>query len=339
MKKLLIVSMFANVALGAFASFIYLKQFSMVSSEQSNSTDLIKKIAILVPASHSSMEKIEEGFKVALQQKYGLNCSFDLFNANGSRPLMHAQAEEIVQQGYDLVFTIGEGATKIVKEVSTKKNKPIPVVFTAVADPVGQNLVESMQSSGNNLTGISASDNQRLQIEILKQLKPSMKKLLLVYDPTRPSRAAVRDDVQRVAQDLGIEFKTVEIYKTNEIYGKVSAFFDDVDVVLVLTDHVVVSGIDSLVKLCNRHGIMLYTSELDSVSKGAVAGFGIASEDYGSQAADLAYQILAEGKKPFDVPVLQASLFKLRINRKMMKVQNFEIDDYTQFLATSVEFV
>ena len=125
MKKLLLLSFLINIGLSIIATHLYFGQPSVVFSEQNQAVESAKRFAILVPASHPSMEKIEEGFKFALQQKYGLNCVFDLFNANGSRPLMHAQAEEIVQQGYDLVFTIGEGATKLAKEVSTKNNATI----------------------------------------------------------------------------------------------------------------------------------------------------------------------------------------------------------------------
>lgn len=339
MKRLLFYSLLINIVLCAASVYLYFRPLDCSVDSAFKSAKPTKRVAILVPASHPSMEKIEEGFKRSLQVKYGMHCVFDVFNANGSRPLLHAQAEEVVQQGYDMVFSIGEGATKLVKEVSLKKSKPIPVVFTAVANPVTQGLIASEEKSGNNLTGIAVTENPRLQIEVLKKLKPAMKKMLLVYDPTRPSRAAMSDDFEKVAQEQGLEFSAVEIYKTNEIYGKVSAFLEGVDVILVLTDHVVVSGIDSLIKLCNRHSITLYTSELDSVSKGAVAGFGIASEDYGVQAADLAYQILVEGKKPTDVPVRQAAPFKMRINRKMMGEQNFELDSFAQFLATCVELV
>lgn len=310
-----------------------------IISTTTNQTKLFK-IAIFVPTTHPSLEKIEAGFREGLVHKYGLNCSFDIYNANGNPTLMHAQAEEIMQKDYDLIYTIGAMTTQMAKEISIKKQKSTPIVFGVVARPQNLNLIKSLDSSGNHLTGLSADPDYELQMTMLHFLKPDIKRILLVYDPTQSSGLEYDKQVtEKILNRLGIELATLEIYKSNEVYGKVSSMLNNVDAVLIFKDNTVVSSIDSLIKLCNRAGVPLCTTELDSVPKGAVIGFSISSYDSGVESAEKAYTILAEGKHPSQVPITQAKNFKIMINEKSMEPQRFVLNSQLKQLISSVEVI
>ncbi|GEM_PF-485400 len=312
----------------------------VVEEPQQPINDKQFKIAIFTPSTHPSLEKVQEGFCNALVKKYGLNCLFDVYNANGNRTLMHAQAEEIVQNSYDLILTIGAMTTQMAKEVSLKKHKLTPIVFGLVARPEKLNLIESREKSGNHLTGLTADPDYHFQMSMLHFLKPDIKKILLVYDPTQSSGLEYdKNIVEEILTDLGITLTAVEVYKTNEVYSKISALVDTVDAVLIFKDNTVVSSIDSLIKLCNRAEIPLCTTDLDSVPKGAVIGFSVTSYDSGFETAQKAYEILVEGKLPSEIPITQAESFKTMINEKAMKLQKFTLEEHLQQLITSLEVI
>lgn len=298
------------------------------------------KIAIFTPASHPSLDKIEAGFKDGLTKEMKVNCQFDTYNGNGSPTLMHAQAEEIFDKNYDLIFTIGAKTSQMAKEASLRKNRLLPIVFGAVARPEELNLIASREHTENHLTGITADPDYQLQMTMLHFINPNIKRILLIYDPTQSSGLEYDKNVsEKVLNSLGVELKAVEVYKTNDIYSKISSQTDDVDAVLIFKDNTVVSSIDSIIKHCNRIGIPLCVTELDSVPKGASIGFSITSYDAGVESSYKAYNVLVEGKHPSQIPVTQAKNFKIMVNKKTMLIQKLTQNPQLNQLILSLEAI
>ena len=189
------------------------------------------------------------------------------------------------------------------KELTAKKGLNIPVVFAAVANPVDIKLIDSINNSGNNLVGsVEVTDYER-QLNVLKYFKPSVKNLLLVYNPAQGSGLETdKQKVPELAIAHGLNLVAVPVYSAQEVYPKAAAYCDTADAIMVLKDNTVVTAIESLVKLGNNHSIPLMTSELKSVSKGATFGLGIHEYDYGVTSAHLAARILNEGLKPTELP-------------------------------------
>lgn len=307
---------------------------------QKKQTSSSYRIAILTPASHSALQKIQQGFEDTLLKKHNLSCDFTVYNANGNRTLMRSQIEEIIQKNYDLLFTIGAHATQMAKEITTKKQHFAPIVFGAIADPVRLNIVASEEASGTHVTGDKTATNYPDQLSLLLKLKPDMKKMLLVYDPTQSS-GLERDklEIEKLCVAHNITIKAIEVYKTSEIIQKVTTFLPEVDVVMIFKDNTVVPGIDSLVKLCNRHGVTLFSSDLDSVAQGAALGFGVYEYDFGVSGAEQAYRILEEHKNPAQMPITTTKNYKLKLNTKNMQEQGLHINQELLLLIKSIEII
>ena len=285
-----------------------------------------KKIALLVPALHPAMDEIIMGFKEQLHQKAPTaKIDFVEYNANGNKTLLNAQAQDIVSADYDAVFTIGVGASETMHTVIKKRASNLPLIFTAVADPVAHGLVASLTQPQGNATGVIETIEYQQQINALRKVKPAVKSILLVYDPTHPTSNHDKEQFQAVAQKYNITLDGVEIMHSSEISQKVAPFMSSADVVLVLKDHAIVSGIDALITLCNRYGVTLYASDLNSADKGAALAFGVREYQYGSRAADVAYPIVIEGKKPAAVPVAYIEKQYLKINKSAAKMQGLAL--------------
>lgn len=322
-KIMCVASMVANILLlGALAYFIVNCMHKFIRQQKDNPS---YNIAVFMPASHPAMDEISNGFMRTLEREVPGRLTFTVYNANGNKTLLRAQGEEIAGGGYDLVFTIGSACTQSMKELTTKKQIDLPVVFGAVGDPVGTNIVAALSSSGNNVTGVYEGRNYKQQLYFLKLLKPSSGSLLLVFDPSSaPHFEEDKEVIARECSALGMQFQAVEVYNPNEIAQKVPALIDRADTLLILKDHTTVGALDNLIKLCNQAGVTLYASDLNSGDKGAALSYGILEEDTGIEAAFVVKQVLGQ-RAPSDIAINAVEPMKIKLNTRVMYKQGLDV--------------
>lgn len=279
------------------------------------------RIAIFYPSSHPAMDEIEQGFKETVGKQSTQSYVFDVFNANGNKTLLRAQAEQILQNKYDGIFTIGVICTQTIFELSKKRKSLVPIVFCAIDDPAKVGIDENSRKHVP-ITGNTIPDNLENQLKVLLEIKPKTKQLLFVYDPHHGSGLVnIKDHIATILQQNRVDFKAVEVFQTNEIQQKVTPMVNGVDVIMVYTDHTLVSGIDVLISLCNRYDITLYASDLNSGDKGAALSFGVQEYDHGSTAATKMLSIFEKGLSAYEVPITPVQNSKLKINSKTMNKQ------------------
>lgn len=314
-----------------------IKQSGYHVTNSQNTSDMPEyNIAIMIPATHPALEEIQQGFLDTLRPV--LSYRYDVYNANGDRALMRHQAEEIVAKNYDLIFTIATAPALIMKEVVQQRSKDIAMVAGAVDSPVEIGLVQSLQSSGNNITVVTGIDDFEQQLDVLRYVKPQTKSILLVYNST-PGLEKKRSNIEFLCRKKGIGLQSVAIFSINDVLQKVSTFIAVHDVVLILKDNMVVSGIESLINLCNKMHKTLYASDLNSGDKGAVLSFGVHEYDDGVESAYKAIEILKNHKKPSDVPSSMNTRFKVKVNTQFMQLQDLDISEELLFLMKSGEVI
>jgi putative ABC transport system substrate-binding protein len=285
------------------------------------------RIAIFEPASHPAMDEIVQGFTDTIKKNSSAHYIFNRYNANGNKTLLRAQAEDIIHNNYDLIMTIGADPTRTLHELTTKKNISTPIVFTAVSDPVDLGIIASRTSSGNHVTGIEENPNFQDQLDQYIQVKPTIKNLLIVYDPV--IKAGIHEQwaqqVTQIAAKKDINVHYAKVFHTNEIQAKVQPFMQNIDTILIFTDHTTVSGVDSLITLCNRYGVALYASDLNSGDKGAAISYGVMQYDFGADAGKIAVEVLDHHKKPKDIPITEPTIKRIKINSATMKKQGINL--------------
>lgn len=298
-----------------FGVYIFYRQVSVHSQVEGQ-----LRIAIFEPATHPAIDEIVQGFIHEMNQS-GKKYSYTRYNANANKVLLYAQAQEIMQRSYDLVFTIGLGCSVAMKELSLKQASTMPIVFCAIDDHLKFDL------QGTNITGVIDATNYQRQLDIAVQLVPSIKNILLVYDRSQGSGLEKDvDSIQSVLDEKNIGLKVVEINGLTEIQQKTTMFMDHVDLVMILKDHTAVSGIDTLIKLCQKYQVPLLASDLNSGAKGAALAYGIYEADSGRQGALQAQLILEQGRQPAQIPVIAVDGMVMNINRKEAEKQGLNID-------------
>lgn len=248
------------------------------------------RIAIITPTTHPSLEQMEKGFIQTVSADKSQKYRFDTYNALGNKTLLRSEIEEVFRKDYALVLTIGTSASQMTVEVFSKKASPTPIVFTAVNDPEAFHILGS-----ETVTGVKELVDYRSELAFLKKLKPDLKTVLLVYNPSEAGLEKDQREVSRILKEMGIALLTVEVFNVNEIQAKVAAFIEKADALLVLKDNCVVSGLSVLVKFAEHYKIPLMASDLDSPDNGAAFAFGVPEIDYGIEAGKKALLILNEG--------------------------------------------
>ena len=317
-KKHLFITIVVFLCVLIAAEYFFVKQKSSKRSDY--------RIALFVPAVHPAMTEIINGFEETMRSLSNKKYSFDEYNANGNATLLRAQADEIVQGAYDLTFTIGVQCSQSLFELSQKRQSKMSQVFTAIDDPVEMGIVQSLTHPGGMVTGITDSMLYEKQVEALLHVKPDIKTVLLVYNPAQNRGLEQhREELENVLRAKHIGLRAVAVAHQNEITQKVPHFLSDADVLMILTDHTTVAGIDSLITLCGRYGVTLFASDLNSGDKGAALSFGVLQKDYGVLGARLAYRILEDKQSPASIAVHPLEETYMKINTKTMEHQGLHL--------------
>lgn len=298
------------------------------TSSSTRSQSYSKKIALILPAVHPSMEAIQNGCIETLKTLIP-DAHVTVYNANGNKTLLKGQAEKIVRHKYDGCCAIGTNASTMMATILEKNQSAMPLVAIAVAPEVAERL----NALYRYVTGVTDRADKTEQVEVLLQLK-KIKKPVLVYDPgSNPGFEADKKEYENLFKKHGITLFSIPVYSIQEVYQKLSGTIASYDLVLTLTDHTVCAAMDALIKLCNQHGVTLYTSELDSNDKGAVLSYGVKEREYGVAAAGLLQKVYTTNEK---VPFVQSGPFYLKINKETALRQNLTIPENNSILGVAV---
>ncbi len=258
-----------------------------------------------------------DGFKAGMAELgyiEGKNVQYTYLNAEGDTKKIVQYAQDLVNMKPDLIFTNTSPATKAAKEATQSTN--IPVVFSMVADPVGAGFVESMKSSGNNLTGTSCAyiEIASKRLEILKEIDPRIKKILVFYRPEDKSGGPATLKIQDAALVIGVEIIAKAVKTVAEIkeYLKVLKS-GEVDAIMDPADSMINSAAKELIDTSVRLKIPLMMLTGQEPEMGALVGYGVNYFDLGKQNAPLADKVL-RGIPPSQIPIEMPRKFMFVIN-------------------------
>lgn len=250
---------------------------------------------------HPALDRAFAGFKRALEENglsEGQGVRYEIQNANGEQSTAQSIAQKFAATNPDLVLAIATPAA----QASAQAIRNIPVLFTAVTDPVAAELVASVQQPGGNVTGTSDLASIPDQFNLLKRVVPAAKTVGIVYSSAEVNSEIQIKAAQEAASSLGLTLKLQPVTAVNEISQAVDAL-GAVDAIYVPTDNTVVSGLAVLIQSAEQKHIPVIGSEADSVAAGAAATVGIDYEKLGFQTGMMAIRILQSGQDPSTMAV------------------------------------
>ena len=270
---------------------------------------------------HPALDAATEGFKQAFADA-GVDVEFNEQNANGEQGTALTIAQQMAFDDLDLALAVATPAAQAMAQNITN----IPLLFTAVTDPVQAELVDSMEEPGANVTGTSDAAPIEEQLELLQELVPDAETIGIVYASGEVNSQVQVDQAQEAAGPLGLTIETQTVTTVNEIQQAVEAL-GDVDAIYVPTDNMVVSGIASLVQVAESKQIPVIAAEAGTVEGGAVATIGIDYTELGRQTGEMALRILQDGADPATMPVETAAEFTYVVNEDAAERQGVVIPE------------
>ena len=278
-----------------------------------------KHVAITQIVEHPALDAVRKGVKDVLAEAgyvegKGLKWSYE--SAQGNSATAAQVAKKFVGDAPDVIVAIATPSAQTV----AANTKTIPVVFSAVTDPVGAKLVSNAMHPGANITGVTDMTPIAAHMALVKRVVPSAKRLGVVSNPGEANSVSLVDLIKTEAPKAGMSVVVAAATKSGEVLAAARSLVGKVDVIYIPTDNTVISAFEAVVKVGNDASIPVLAGDTDSVKRGAVAASGFNYYDVGRQTGHMVVKIL-KGGKPGDMAVEGIAKSELYVNLKAAKAQ------------------
>lgn len=284
-----------------------------------------KAVAVTAIVEHPSLDMVRDGVRDALKAagyEAGKNLNWQYQSAQGNTGTAAQIARKFAGDAPDVIVAIATPSAQAVVAAT----KTIPVVYSAVTDPVAAQLVPSMQASGTNVTGVSDALPVEQQIELIRKVVPNARRVGMVYNPGEANSVTVVKQMQELLPKFGMSLVEAAAPRTVDVGSAARSLIGKVDVIYTSTDNNVISAYESLVKVGNDARIPLIASDTESVQRGAVAAAGINYRDVGLQTGRLVVRIL-QGEKPGAIASETGGKTQLFLNAGAAQKQGVTLSD------------
>ena len=298
---------------------------STSSSSSAGSSGKMKNVGVVQLVQHDALDSANKGFIDGLKEKgyeEGKNVTFDQQNAQGEQANAQTICKQFADSNKDLIFAIATPAA----QAAYNSTKDIPIVFTAVTDPVSAEIAKDWKSSGTNVTGTSDKVPVDDQVKLMKKLLPDTKTIGVIYNTSETNSVVQVDELKSAAEKEGLAVKEIGVTNVNEINQNLASALGEIDVLYTPTDNTVASAYSLVGKLCLDANKPIIGAEEAVVTKGGLATIGIDYYKLGKEAGYKAAEVL-DGKKPSDVEITTLSEMSFTINEDVAKKLNITIPE------------
>lgn len=290
-----------------------------------NTTPDQTKLGIIQIAEHPALDAARKGFLDTLKTngyEENKNLIVDYQNAQNDQTILQTIAKKLVADQNDLILAIATpSAQAIAAETDT-----IPILITAVTDPVTAKLVQSADKPGTNITGTNDMNPIKEQLELLKQLAPRTTKVGVLYNAGEVNSQVQVDKVKAEAKGLGLEVVEATVSSSSEVLQAAQSLVGRVQAIYVPTDNTVVSAAESVIKVAEGNNLPVIAGEASVVERGGLATIGIDYYKLGKQTGDMALRVL-KGEKPEQMAIESQKDLELVINLKAAEKIKLDIPD------------
>ncbi len=250
-------------------------------------------IGITQYAEHGSLDNCREGFLQGLAEagiEEGANLTIEFQNAQADSGAATQIASQFVSDKVDLICAIATPSAQSC--VNAALNTDIPVVYTAVTDPVAAELATEDGAPTQNATGTSDKLPVEAQLQLIRQMLPDAHTIGILYTTSEVNSESAIAEYEAKAGDYDFEIVTVGISTSADISLATDNILSQVDCLTNLTDNTVVQGLPTILAKANEKGIPVFGSEIEQVKMGCLAAAGIDYIELGRKTGEMAAQIL-----------------------------------------------
>jgi putative ABC transport system substrate-binding protein len=269
-------------------------------------------VAITAIVEHPALDAAREGVRDELKAagfEEGKNLRFVYESAQGNAGTAAQIARKFVGENPDVIVPISTPSAQAVVAAT----QDIPVVFTAVTDPVEAKLIADREHPGGNVTGMSDMSPLAKHLELIREITPNATKIGVPYNPGEANAVTLVTILKALAPAAGFEIVEAAATKSADVQAAVQSLVGKVDVIYIPTDNTIVTALEAVLKLGEENQLPVYAGDTDSVKRGAIAAIGFNYYDIGRQTGKIVVRVL-NGEKPGDIAVQGVEITELFVN-------------------------
>jgi putative ABC transport system substrate-binding protein len=281
-------------------------------AQQTGKTPLI---GVAAGFSEQAMRPLLDAFQKELRihgWTAGTNFTLDARYASGAYEAEQARA--LIARNPDVIVTQGTGMLTVVR----RETRTIPIVFTMVPDPVSLGIVDNLARPGGNVTGFTNFEFSigGKWLELLKELKPSLKHVLLIANPGNPNNVQFSRHIEAQGATFSLDVATAQVRNVDEMTAAIASAGQRPDgAVLMLPDSLLVVNSARFAETATKHRLPAMGPFRVFNDNGGLVSYGLNFTELYRQAATYVDRIL-KGEKPGELPIQAPTKFDLIINVK-----------------------
>lgn len=272
---------------------------------------------------HGSLDNCRTGFLQGLEEaglKEGTDFEVDYQNAGFDDSIATQIGQTFSAENVDLMVAVATPSATAC--FAAAEDKDIPVVFTAITDPVGAKL------DSGNITGTSDVLPVEGQLQLIRDLQPAAKTVGIVYTTSEANSVYSVSIYEEKAAQYGFTIETVGVTAQSEVTQAVDTLLSrGVDCLSNLTDNTVVGVLPAILEKTNEAGVPVYGSEVEQMKLGCVAGAGLDYIKLGIQTGQMAAKVLRGGARCQDLPYEIIENFDLYINPEALSAMGIAVPE------------
>lgn len=285
-----------------------------------------KTIAISAIVEHPSLDDIRKGVVFGLGElgyKDGQNLTVNFQSAQGNMATMGQISKQFSADNPDVIVAI----TTPTAQSLAAATQTIPLVYTAVSDPVAAKLIDSNNKALQaNITGLSSQLPLAPQIDLFTKIKPDAKRIGFVYSPGEANSVAIKEQLAVELPKRGMTLVDIPANRSGDVASATRALDGRADLIYTSLDNGVASAMEAMVGVANELKIPVIASDEFSVRRGATAGLGVNDFDFGVTTAKLVADVL-DGKKPSEISPTVMNMLTLYVSPKHAQNQGVSVND------------
>ena len=281
------------------------------------------RIGIIQPMEHESLDGAREGFVQALADHGytdGDTIVLDYQNAQGDSSALLTISQRFVGDDCDLVLAIGTGAAQSIASQTSE----IPVLITAVTDPVDAGLVQSSEAPGTNVTGTNDMNPIREQLELIPEILPDAQTVGLLYTSSEDNSILQIEEAKAILEEMNLDYVEQTVTGSNDVQQAVQSIVTRCDAIYIPTDNTFASAMPLVGSVVMESGTPVICGATGMVEAGGLITLGLNYYNLGYQTGEMAVQVL-EGADPASMPVQSQNQYDYVVNEEMLSALGMEL--------------
>lgn len=287
-------------------------------------------------AEHGSLDNCREGFLAGLEEEgivEGENLTVEYKNAAADMGTAGQISDSFVSDKVDLICAIATPSAQ--SAYNAAMDMGIPVIYTAVTDPVAAEIAGEDGTPVGEVTGTSDKLPVEEQLKMIREMLPDAKKLGIMYTTSEANSVSAIEEYESLVGKYGFELVVKGITTTADVSLAADDLLSQVDCVTNLTDNTVVASLPTILEKANEKNIPVFGSEIEQVKIGCLAAEGIDYIALGKQTGKMAALVLKGEKAASEINFETISEPGFYVNTKVAENLGITVPD--SLLESAVE--